>query len=102
MPGGLRTPHLSFTESHLTRFGAMVLLQRFCNQVRLRRLLQHYVKGSHRNVDYLPSDMILAVLYAVTPRLRRIHVFASTRRSSRHSRVFGKKRRGFHAFLRFN
>jgi hypothetical protein len=33
MPRGLRTLHLSFTETRLTHFGGMILLQRFCSQI---------------------------------------------------------------------
>src|SRR5438876_10698949 len=73
MPRGLRTLHLSFTETHLTHFGGMVLLQRFCNQLRLRWLLQHYVRVPQRNADYLASDMILALLFTIMAGLRRIN-----------------------------
>ena len=73
MPRGLRTLHLSFTEPSLTHFGGMVLLQRFCSQLRLRWLLQHYVKIHQRNADFLSSDMILALLYSAMAGLRRIN-----------------------------
>ena len=73
MPKGLRTLRLSFHDTHLTHFGGMVLLQRFCNKLRLRWLLQHYVKIPHRKADYLPSDLILALLYAIMAGLRRIN-----------------------------
>jgi len=73
MPRGLRTLHLSFTETRLTHFGGMVLLQRFCSQLRLRWLLQHYVKIHQRNADFLSSDMILALLYSAMAGLRRIN-----------------------------
>ena len=63
MPRGLRTLHLSFSETHLTHFGGMILLQRFCSQLKLRWLLQRYVTIHQRNSDYLPSDMILMLLY---------------------------------------
>src|SRR5215472_16973407 len=53
MPRALRTLRLSFCETHLTHFGGMVLLQ--------------------RNADYHPSDLILALLYAVMAGLRRIN-----------------------------
>jgi DDE family transposase len=73
MPRALRTLHLSFHETHLTHFGGMVLLQRFCNKLRLRWLLQNRVKIAQRNADYLPSDLILALLYAIMAGLRRIN-----------------------------
>jgi hypothetical protein len=51
----------------------MVLLQRFCNKLGLRRLLQQCLRMSQRNADYHPSDLILALLYAVMAGLRRIN-----------------------------
>ncbi len=73
MPKGLRTLRLSFHDTHLTHFGGMVLLQRFCNKLRLRWLLQHYVKIPHRKADYPPCNLILALLYAIMAGLRRIN-----------------------------
>ena len=51
----------------------MVLLQRFCNKLRLRWLIQNFVKVPQRNADYLPSNLILAILYAIMAGLRRIN-----------------------------
>jgi Transposase DDE domain group 1 len=73
MPRGLRTLHLSFKDSCLTHFGGMVLLQRFCNKLKLRWRIQKYVRILQRNADYLPSDLILAFLYAIMAGLRRIN-----------------------------
>jgi hypothetical protein len=73
MPRGLRTLGFSFSQTHLTHFGGMVLMQRFCKQLRLRRLLQSYVRISQRNADYAPADLVLALLYAIIAGLRRIN-----------------------------
>jgi hypothetical protein len=73
MPRGLRTLHLAFVETHLTHFGGMVLLQRFCNKLKLRWRLQNYVKMPQRHAEYLPSDLILGLLYAIMAGLRRIN-----------------------------
>ncbi len=73
MPRGLRTLHLAFEETHLTHFGGMVLLQRFCNKLKLRWRLQNYVKIPQRHAEYLPSDLILGLLYAIMAGLRRIN-----------------------------
>jgi hypothetical protein len=73
MPRGLRTLHLAFVETHLTHFGGMVLLQRFCNKLRLRWLIQNHIKVPQRHADYLPSDLLLALLYAIMAGLRRIN-----------------------------
>src|SRR5439155_6539620 len=73
MPKALRTLRLSFRETHLTHFGGMVLLQRFRNKLGLRRLLQQWIRIPQRNADYHPSDLILALLYAIMAGLRRIN-----------------------------
>jgi hypothetical protein len=73
MPKGLQTLHLSFIDTHLTHFGGMVLIQRFCNKLRLRWLIQKYIKIPQRNADYLSSDLIIAILYAIIAGLRRIN-----------------------------
>ena len=46
MPKGARSIRFSFGESHLTHFGGMWLIQRFCNKLQLQRLIQRYVKVS--------------------------------------------------------
>lgn len=73
MPRALRTLRLSFQETRLTHFGGMVLLQRFCNKLGLRRLLQQSLRISQRNADYRPCDLVLALLYIIMAGLRRIN-----------------------------
>lgn len=73
MPRGLKTLRLSFKDTHLTHFGGMILLQRFCNKLRLRWRIQKYVRIPPRSTEYLPSDLILALLYAIMAGLRRIN-----------------------------
>src|SRR4030042_3882673 len=73
MPKGLRTLRLAFTDTHLTHFGGMILLQRFCSKLGLRRLLQRSIQFAQRNANYLPSDLLLALLYAIMAGLRRIN-----------------------------
>lgn len=73
MPKGLRTLCFSFNDEHLTHYGGMVLMQRFCNRLQLRHRLQRYVPMAYRNEDYRPSDLILALLYSLMAGLRRIN-----------------------------
>ena len=73
MRKGLQTLRLSFKDTSLTHFGGMVLLQRFCNKLGLRRLLQRSIRTVQRNSTYRPSDLILALLFAVMIGLRRIN-----------------------------
>jgi hypothetical protein len=51
----------------------MVLMQRFCHHLRLRHRLQKYVLIPSRAGDYHPSDLILALLFALMAGLRRVH-----------------------------
>jgi hypothetical protein len=73
MPKALRTLSFSFDEKHLTHFGGLVLMHRFCQQLHLRRRLQRQVELPQRNADYRGADLILALLYATIAGLRRIN-----------------------------
>jgi len=73
MPKALRTLSFSFDEKHLTHFGGLVLMHRFCQRLGLRRLLQRQVELPQRNADYRAADLILALLYATIAGLRRIN-----------------------------
>jgi hypothetical protein len=73
MPKGLKTLQFSFNAPSLTHYGGMVLIQRFCNRLRLRRRLQHQIQLSQRVGQYYPCDLILALLYALIAGLRRIN-----------------------------
>src|SRR3990170_1711925 len=71
MPKGARLIRFAFDESHLTHFGGMWLIQRFCNKLRLRRLIQRYVRVTRRSGTYRPAELILALLYSIIMGLRR-------------------------------
>ena len=73
MPKGLRTLRFSFVERQLTHYGGMVLMQRFCSRLRLRWRLQKHVPVPYRAGDFLPSDLILSLVYALIAGLRRIN-----------------------------
>lgn len=73
MPKGLRTCELRFDDALLTHFGGMILIHRFCRQLRLRWLLQKYLTVPRRPDDYSPIDVVMAMLYAIIAGLRRIH-----------------------------
>jgi len=73
MPKGLQTLRLSFKGAHLTHFGGMVLLQRFCNKIGLRPLLRRSFRKQERNSTYRPTDLILALLFVIMIGLRRIN-----------------------------
>jgi hypothetical protein len=73
VPKALRKWRFSFHDTHLTHFGGLVLLQRFCQSLKLRRRLQRQIKLSQRNADYAPADLFLALIFAVIVGLRRIN-----------------------------
>jgi hypothetical protein len=73
VPKALRTLSFSFEDSHLTHFGGLVLLQRFCHRIQLRRRLQRQVRWAQRGSAFEPVDLMLALLYAVIAGLRRIN-----------------------------
>jgi hypothetical protein len=51
----------------------MWLIQRFCNKLRLRWLMQKYLPGFQRISDYHSSELIMALLFAIIMGLRRIN-----------------------------
>ena len=73
MSAGPRRWRFEFRDPGLTHFGGLVLIQRFCQKLRLRWLLQRDVRTATRPGNYWPADLILALLYAVIAGLRRIN-----------------------------
>lgn len=73
MPKGAREVGVSFEESHITHFGGMWLIQRFCNKLRLRHLIRRCLRFGSRFTDYHPSELILALMFAIIMGLRRIN-----------------------------
>lgn len=73
VPKGLRRVRLSFTEDQLTHFAGMLLIQRFSHGIGLRRLLQQQLRPVPRFRDYHPSEMILAILYAIIAGMDRVN-----------------------------
>jgi hypothetical protein len=51
----------------------MVLMQRFCKQLRLRHRLQRAVRLPQRPGDYHSTDVMLALLFAIIAGLRRLN-----------------------------
>ncbi len=72
MGKGLRTLEFSFEDTDLTHFGGLVLIQRFCQCLRLRWLLQRDLTIAHRGGDFQPADLLLTLLYVLIAGLRRV------------------------------
>lgn len=74
MPKGLRQLHVTFDEPNLTHFGGMLLIHRFCKQLRLKWLLQKHVPFRHERVTrYHPADLLMAILYAMIAGISRLN-----------------------------
>jgi hypothetical protein len=73
MPKGLRKVSLSFEKPHLTHFAGLYLIQRFCQKLGLRRLIQQHLRPGPRFRDFTPADMILAILYAIIAGMDRVN-----------------------------
>jgi hypothetical protein len=72
MPKGLRTLAFRFDDPALTHFGGLVLLQRFCQQLRLRWLLQRDVLPPQGSGAFQPADLLLALIYVLVAGLKRV------------------------------
>jgi hypothetical protein len=73
MPKGPRKISFSFVEPHITHFGGMWVIQRFCNKLNLRRLIQRYVHVPGRASLYHPSELVQALLFAIITGFRRLN-----------------------------
>ncbi len=73
MPKSTQKVRFSFEGTHLTHFGGMWLIQRFCNKLGLKRFLQRYVRTGSRSGPYQDAELFLALLYAMIMGLRRIN-----------------------------
>lgn len=73
MRKGLQTLEFSFEGEALTHFGGLFLIQRFCNQLHLRRRLQRILKSAPRWIEYRPEDLILILLYVLIAGIQRVN-----------------------------
>lgn len=73
MPKGAQKIQFYFKETHLTHFGGMWLIQRFCKYLGLKKKLQEYVRFNQRNQDYHSAELFLALMYAIIMGFRRIN-----------------------------
>jgi hypothetical protein len=72
MRKGLQTLKFSFDAESLTHFGGLFLIQRFCNQLCLRRRLARILRPRPNWSDYHPADLTLAFLYLLIAGLPRV------------------------------
>lgn len=72
MPKGLRKVDILFEDSRLTLFGGMVIFQRFCKKLGLKRLLQSYISWPRQSRKYHPVDLVMTILYTMVAGMKRI------------------------------
>lgn len=73
MPKGLRILPISFEEQYLTHFAGMLFIQRFCQKLGIKHLLQQHLRPAPRFRDFHPSEMIMAILYAIIAGMERVN-----------------------------
>ena len=73
MPKSTRKFDFIFEETHITHFGGMWLIQRFCKRLQLRRKIQCHIHFFVRNQNYHTSELILALIFIIIVGLRRIN-----------------------------
>ncbi len=69
---GPRRIRVAFTGDHLTRYGGVFLLHRFCQRLHLRQRFREEVRFPQRNNTYTVPEMLLALLYPIVLGLGRI------------------------------
>ncbi|MBI3335077.1 MAG: IS1380 family transposase [Candidatus Portnoybacteria bacterium] len=72
MPKGLRKIEISVGEHNLTHFGGILLFHRFCKKLKLKWILQRGIRFSKRYGQYHPTDLILAMIYALIVGIHRL------------------------------
>lgn len=72
MPKGIKKFHISFGETAITRFGGLFLIHQFCQKIKIKWLLQKYVKFYRYHECYYVSELILFIFYYIIVGLLRI------------------------------
>lgn len=81
MARGPRNLHLAFDSGTLTHFAGLVLLQKFVQQLGLRRRLSTAVRFRQRNNRYSITESLLALVYPIILGLGRVETAQLLRRN---------------------
>lgn len=92
MPKGLRNLPIAFEEPQLTHFAGMALIHAFCQKLGLKRLLQQCLRPVPRFRDYHPSEMVLALLYAIIAGIDRVNSTQILQYNGAFQRIVGLRR----------
>jgi len=72
MTKGIKNIQISFTEKNITHFGGLFLIHKFCQKLKLKWLLQRYIKFHQRNQEYQTAEFILVLIYIMIAGIGRI------------------------------
>lgn len=72
MAKGLRKLQIIVGEENLTHFGGIFLIHWFCKKLKLKRILQRGIQFNQRVGLYHPTDLILAIIYAIIAGIHRL------------------------------
>lgn len=89
MPKGIRKLQISVGDYTLTHFGGIPLIHAFCKNLKLKWLLQTYVKFSQRTSLYHPTDIILTIIYAIIVGIYRLSRTKILQSNSSFQRIIG-------------
>lgn len=73
MAKGIRNIKILFEETHLTHYGGMFLIQWFCKKLKIKWILQKYVKLRQKNNRYTTGELLLALLHTIIAGLGRLN-----------------------------
>ena len=100
MTNSLKRLHLHFSEDAITHFGGMVLIQRFCQRLGLRRMIRRRLHFGRRSFDYDPATLTMALLYAIIMGLKRVNKTEILQYNGAFLRLLGLRRFPDQATLR--
>lgn len=72
MTKGIKSFHISFGEKAITHYGGLFQIHKFCQKLKLKELLQNYVRFHQQHIKYRTSELILFILYYIIAGVLRI------------------------------
>lgn len=73
MTKGIKKFHISFEETAITHYGGLLLIHQFCQKLKLKHLLQTYIKFYPKHQHYHIPELIIFILYYIISGILRIH-----------------------------
>jgi len=72
MPKGIKSFQISFGEMAITHFGGLFLIHQFCQKLKIKWLLQKYIKLHRYHQHYSVAELILFILYYIIAGVLRV------------------------------